>query len=534
MAAIPRGLLTVVGLLVFLPGGGSAATWQPSDVTGRFFAFDSKSDALVDGDANEEFDVFLRDTVAGTTALISTGLDGRSGNETSWWPLMSSTGRFLVFQSFASNLVQGDSTGAGDIFLRDLVLNTTERVSVGRDGAQANDTSYIEVSSGYGSEVTSDGRYIAFYSYASNLVEGDANRSYDVFLRDRVAGTTELVSVSSAEVQGNSGSEVEGMSADGRYVVFESFANNLVPNDHNQTKDIFVRDRLAGTTELVSVGSDEELGNDYSYAADVSADGRYIAFESHSSNLVPGDSNGTNDVFIRDRTRGTTERVSLSDDGAQANSSGYGSSDPSISADGRLVVFLSWASNLVPGDTNGWNDIFVRDRSAGTTRRVSVTRGGLQANERSFQATISPNGRLVQFKSKATNLVGRPQVYDAVWGDTFVRDLVAGTTEQISVPTTPAQPGRLHLSPLNPRSGGRLTAAFTVKQGSKLVASASVTCTAVVGRRKPRLIASGYRNGTARCAWLVPVGSSGKVIRGRIVATTPNGVVERTFRTRAE
>jgi hypothetical protein len=270
-------------------------------------------------------------------------------------------------------------------------------------------------------------------------------------VRDRGAGTTELVSVSSTEVQGNSGSEVEGMSADGRYVVFESFANNLVPNDQNRTKDIFVRDRLTGTTELVSVSSDEELGNGYSYAAAASSDGRYIAFESHSSNLVPGDSNGTNDVFIRDQTLGTTERVSLGNDGTQGNNRiSDGSSDPSISADGRLVAFVSWASNLVPGDTNEVNDIFVRDRVAGTTRRVSVTHDGLQANERSFQGTISPDGRLVQFKSKATNLVARPQVYDAMWGDTFVRDLVAGTTEQISVPTTPARPGRLHLTPPEP------------------------------------------------------------------------------------
>jgi Tol biopolymer transport system component len=524
-------------VVVLLPGGGSAATWQSGAAAGRFFVFESRSDAFEDGDANEELDVFLRDRVEGTTARISTGLDGRSGNETSRWPLMSSSGRYVVFHSTASNLVPGDSNGAGDLFLRDLVLKTTERVSVGHDGAQADDTSYIEEATGYGSEVTPDGRYIAFSSHASNLVEGDTNGWYDAFVRDRVVGTTELVSVSSTEAHGNSGSEVESMSADGRYVVFASHANNLVLNDHNSAKDTFVRDRLTGTTELVSMSSDEELGNDNSYQAAVSADGRYVAFESWSSNLVPDDSNGRADVFVRDRALGTTERVSLGDDDTQAVSApsraGFsGSVDPSISADGRLVAFLSWAPNLVAGDTNGLSDIFVRDRVAGATSRVSVTRSGLQANERSFQATISPDGRFVQFKSQATNLDGS-RTYDDRFGDTFVRDLFAGTTKRISVPTTPARPGRLRLSPPIPRSGGRLTATFTVTQGGKPVVSATVTCVAKVGRQTLRLLSSGYRSGAARCTWTIPVGTSGKLTLGRIEASTPNGVVERTFRTRA-
>ena len=197
-----------------------------------------------------------------------------------------------------------------------------------------------------------------------------------------------------------SGWWLPSISADGRYVAFESDASNLVPGDTNGVPDTFVRDRLSGTTERVSVSTDGEQANDTStdYGTSISADGRYVAFYSYAINLVPGDTNGVPDVFVRDRLAGTTERVSVSTDGAQGD---YPSFYPSISGDGRFVAFCSRAYNLVPGDTNGDYDVFVHDRQARITSRVSVAAGGAQGHGSSgyFGLSISADGSFVAFAS---------------------------------------------------------------------------------------------------------------------------------------
>jgi hypothetical protein len=190
-------------------------------------------------------------------------------------------------------------------------------------------------------------------------VPDDTYAQWDVFVRDRDAGTTERVSVSSEETQANGGSGDASISADGSYVAFDSVATNLVPDDTNGAYDVFVRDRLLGTTERVSVNSDEVEGNGLTRGPSISADGRFVAFSSLAANLVPGDSNDVGDIFVRDRDLGTTERFSVSSTGEEANDR---SCVASISGEGRCVAFHSLASNLVPGDTNGQADIFVRDR----------------------------------------------------------------------------------------------------------------------------------------------------------------------------
>jgi hypothetical protein len=202
---------------------------------------------------------------------------------------------------------------------------------------------------------------VAFQSAATNLVPGDTNNALDVFVHDRQLGTTCRVSVSSGGAQGNSHSSSPTLSGDGRYVAFLSDASNLVPGDTNGLADIFVHDCLAGTTERVSVatGGAQAEGSSFGGAA-ISRDGRFIAFANGASNLVPGDL-GYADVFVRDRWSSTTARVSTSTAGAQ----GLGNSvHPSISGDGRYVVFESYARNLVPGDSNGHGDVFLHDRSA--------------------------------------------------------------------------------------------------------------------------------------------------------------------------
>jgi hypothetical protein len=253
--------------------------------------------------------------------------------------------------------VPGDTNDSADLFIRDRKLGTTRRASVSGTGAQGNSSSGRPA-------ISSRGRYVSFSSTATNLVPGDTNAAQDVFVRDRKLGTTRRVSVSGTGAQGNSVSVDPAISSAGRYVSFSSFASNLVPRDTNAAQDVFVRDRKLGTTRRVSVSSTGGQGNSRSFGPPViSSAGRYVAFSSGASNLVAGDTNDSIDVFVRDRELGSTRRVSVSSTEAQGNRSSF---SPAISSAGRYVAFSSAASNLVPGDTNGSFDVFVRIR--GVTR----------------------------------------------------------------------------------------------------------------------------------------------------------------------
>jgi Tol biopolymer transport system component len=222
--------------------------------------------------------------------------------------------------------------------------HVVQLVSVASDGTQGNSHSVSP-------SISADGRYVAFSSLASNLVPGDTNGKQDIFVHDRLTGQTTRVSVASDGTQGNGDSDFASISADGRYVAFSSLASNLVAGDTNGTWDVFVHDRLTGQTTRVSVASDGTQGNEDSIGVEISADGRYVAFTSLASNLVAGDTNGTWDVFVHDRLTGQTTRVSVASDGTEGN--GHSLYGLSISADGRYVAFASVASNLVSGDANG-------------------------------------------------------------------------------------------------------------------------------------------------------------------------------------
>ena len=277
-----------------------------------------------------------------------------------------------------------------------MATGETVRVSVDSAGSQANGDS-TRVSLG------TDGRVVCFTSWATNLVAGDTNGLPDVFVRDRTAGSTERVSVSSDEIQGDGWSDRASLSADGRYVAFDSGAADLVSGDTNGAWDVFVRDRQAGTTERASVDSAEIQADGGGGHPALSADGRYVAFESRSADLVGDDSNGAWDVFVRDRQAGTTERVSVSIGGAEGDDD---SDSASISADGRYVAFVSQATDLAPGDRNGMGDVFVRDRTMGTTQRVSVSTTGVQGYDDSDSPAFSAGSAYVAFESWANNLVG--------------------------------------------------------------------------------------------------------------------------------
>jgi Tol biopolymer transport system component len=290
-------------------------------------------------------------------------------------------------------------------------------VSVDSAGIQGNDDSAFP-------SISFDGRFVAFASFATNLVPGDTNATTDYFVRDRQTGTTERVSVDSAGAQGNgvSGNDsVPSVSSDGRYVVFDSWSSNLVPADTNGDRDVFVRDRQTGTTERVSVDSaggqgDGDSGTPNSHSSGrhvISSNGRYVVFQSFADDLVPGDINGAWDIFLRDRLLDTTMRVS------DATPAPQNSNAPSISDDGRFVAYHSEAVNLVPGDTNGYQDVFVYDRLNGTTRRMSSS-PGVQGNQNSLNPSVSHHGGLlyVAFVSLASNLV--PSDTNGDW-DVFLR-----------------------------------------------------------------------------------------------------------------
>jgi Tol biopolymer transport system component len=312
----------------------------------------------------------------------------------------------------------------------------TERVNLSSSGEQANGSRCYACSGGPDTALamTPDGRYVAFDSDASNLVPGDTNGTWDVFVRDRNTGQTERVSLSSDGTQGSGLSVHPALSADGRYVAFLSLAPNLVAGDTNGRIDVFVHDRLTGNTERVNVSSaGEEADNFVIDDPAISADGRYVTFGSSADNLAPADNNARADVFVRDRLAGTTERVSLSNGGSEGNSE---SRSPAISGDGRYVAFESFASNLVEGDTNGHLDVFLRDRQNGTTQRISVGAAG-EADSDSNAVALSADGRTAAFQSYASNLVAGDTDGSI---DVFVRDLAANTTQQTSVASDGTQP----------------------------------------------------------------------------------------------
>jgi len=351
---------------------------------------------------------------------VSVATDGTQGNNFSYVPSISPSGRFVVFMSGASTLVAGDTNNFEDAFLHDRLTRSTERVSVSSAGVGGNSHSG-------GGVVTPDGRYVAFVSIASNLVPGDSNSRYDIFVRDRQSGTTERVIVSTSGTEGDQHSESASISDDGRFVAFASFATTLVPGDGNHSEDVFVRDRQSGTTERVSVDASGGEADGASLAPWISADGRYVAFESTATDLVAGGGNGMLGIFVRDRQSGTNERVSVAPNGAEANTICFLTS---MSPDGRFVVFYSRADNLVPGDTNGREDVFLRDRQAGTTELLSVDSSGTPGNGDSVWGATTASGRFVAFGSAATNLV---QGDTNSFMDVFVRDRIAGTTERISL-----------------------------------------------------------------------------------------------------
>ena len=420
-------------------------------VDGAVVAFRTTA-ALVPADTQSPAadDVYVRDLIAGTTERVSVSSAGGQGNGVAGAPVIAAAGRFVAFSSTSSNLVPDDANGAADVFVRDRALGDTSRVSVSSAGTEGNGSSGPAA-------ISNDGRLVAFSSSASNLVPGDTNGVSDVFVRDRFLGATARASVGPAGTQGNGASYGQpALSPDGSLIVYTTVAADLAPGDTNEASDV-----LAGVVppaaapaalRLASINSSFGRANGASELSSLSGDGRFVAFASDASNLVPGDTNGTGDVFVRDAVTGFVERVSVSNSGAQGDGR---SGEPSISADGRFVAFYSAATNLVPNDTNGpglsGDDIFLRDRLTATTTRISVNNLGIQVGGPSRAPKISADGSYIVFQSDAIDLTG-PDLNNAT--DVFRLNRLTGQVEMVSVSTAGAQGNGASTGPSISEDGG--------------------------------------------------------------------------------
>ena len=394
---------------------GDLKSDQPAvSADGRVVAFSSLAKNLVPGDTNQRSDVFVHDRSTGTLTRVSVASDGTQGNQRSWRPALSAQGRYVVFESDATTLVSGDTNGNTDVFLHDRQTQETTRVSVPVDGGQGDGPSTRPV-------VSPDGRLVAFASSATNLVVNDTNSQSDIFVYDRDTETLERVSVESGGIQWEADSTDPAFSADGTLVVFTA-------KQPNNPRAIYVHDRESRTTELASVNSLGVAGKKYSQKAVLSGDGQTVVFESLANNFVQGDRNRVRDIFVRDLNGQTTIRISEATDGTDGDAE---STQPAVNTDGSVSVFSSLATNLVEGDTNSVEDVFVYDAENDTIARVSVARDGTDANGASMEPVVSADGRYVVFTSVASNLVASDTNGQA---DVFVYDRQTGTTTRVSVP----------------------------------------------------------------------------------------------------
>ena len=450
-------------------GSGSGASLNPVlSTNGQFVAFVSDATNLVAGDLNGRRDVFWRDRGAGVTRLVSRSLSGTSGNGESESPSISPDGRYVAFHSRATNLAAGDTNANYDVFVWDSQTDTVtlvSRTAAGRSGAgdsfapklsangrlvaflstagdlagpDTNNTSDVflfnldtsvmtlvsvnlNLTSGNGScgvpVMSADGRHVAFLSRASDLVTNDFNTLNDVFVRDLQSGVTRLVSVNAAGTgSGNRLSLDPVISADGRFIAFGSQATDLVAlPDTNNFPDVFLRDMQLEVTRLVSVnrlgtaaGGTGGAGSvlPASFNPFLSADGTKVLFSSLAEDLVAGDTNRAQDVFLYDVAGQTNALISLNKFGTGAGNGASGVTPQSLSADGRYVAFFSDASDIGAADLNGRTDVFLRDLLTQSTKIISRARvGGLAGNGNSYQPAMSADGATVLFTSEASILV---------------------------------------------------------------------------------------------------------------------------------
>ncbi|MEA2000619.1 MAG: putative Ig domain-containing protein [Actinomycetota bacterium] len=373
-----------------------ASAWVSISGDGRMATFASIAKSLVPGDTDSYWDIYLFDTYARTLERISVDTDGNGPSGSSNGCVLDYDGDVVAFASGADDLIAGDANGVSDVFIRNMSTGVTTRVSVASNGAEGNDHSVTP-------QLSHDGRYVSFVTKASTLVEGDTNEQFDVFVHDRQTGETRRVSVASDGAQANGWSTSAAISGDGRWVAFSSDAPNLVAGDVNNDWDVFLHDLHTGETTRVSASHDGLPLDGVSDAPSLSADGRLVVFLSQATNVVPGDENGKTDVFLYDRLTGSIERLNYKYDGSEFDDSTSG--PPLISADGRFVQFHTRTKDVVPGDTDLYYDAFVLDRYTGDVTRLSVGPDGTNGSGASYGSSISADGAFVVLQSESSALV---------------------------------------------------------------------------------------------------------------------------------
>jgi Tol biopolymer transport system component len=356
---------------------------------------------------------------------ITIGVDGSPASRESKGASVSADGRYVAFVSAADNLVDGDTNHADDVFVTDRISGTTTRVSVASDGAQANGPSAM-------ARISGNGHSVFFTSEATNLAWDDRGASRnDIYLHDLDSGATERVTANLGQPEPYDWYGPVAVSADGRYVAYAAQFPFEWPRSR---QDVLLRDLVTGETTRVNTGlggAEPDGSGDFTVA--ISANGQVVVFESDASNLVPGDTNQARDSFAFDHSRRTLTRVSVADDGTQARV-GFA---PAISGDGHYVAFVSFADLLLGNTKRSWmHDVYIRDLWQGGTVRASVSADGKQANNDAENPALNNDGSVLAYTSNATNLVaGGPA------GDNIFRfDRTAGTVQQLSAPTADLTP----------------------------------------------------------------------------------------------
>jgi flagellin-like hook-associated protein FlgL len=389
--------------------GATFAAAAKVTANGEFVGFSLDANQLVSNDTNGQFDVYVKNLATGNIELASQNITGGVGTGYSAFSDISADGRYVVFYSNSNNMVQNETNNQFDVFVRDLFTDSTRLVNYSPTTNTAGNSGSTSA------RISADGRYVFFDSTSSDLVIGDTNSNTDVFRKDLFTGVLDRVST------------VSSVSADGRYVLFVSNSNNII-SGVGPTHQVYMKDLSSDRTTLISSTSAGVQGNALSSRSAISDDGKYVAFGSTATNLVSGDTNAAEDVFLKNLTTGATTLISSSAAGVQGNGV---STLRSISADGRYVVFESAASNLVSGDTNGQVDVFRKDTTTGEIVRVSTASSGVESsgNTGIFGASISADGRKVAFISSATNLISNDTNSSI---DVFVRDMSVTGIQEMS------------------------------------------------------------------------------------------------------
>jgi Tol biopolymer transport system component len=371
---------------------------------GRYLAFASAASNLVPSDENGVIDVFVRDRLAETTERVSIATDGAEANGRSDAAKISRNGRFVAFQSAATNLIESDGNARDDVFVHDRDTGVTERVSRAIDGGDPDSTSLVD-------SISDDGRYIGFWSGASNLIDDDGNGTWDSFVFDRETGTTERVSVQQNGLEAPTGGTFSALSGDGRFVAFASSSQLTLAVKKEGKLSVFVRDRVAGITIRVSQSPSGFYESGDSAEPSMSRDGRFVAYSSSSYQLTNLYLPWRRRIYVTDIETGETQLVALdfpNQDCPNARCARLDAGSPSISADGRFVAFMSRSQQVMPANHVGralQARVYVADRLTGFLRRISVDPNHGVGSACANRPAISGDGRVVAYHTNSDDLI---------------------------------------------------------------------------------------------------------------------------------